>query len=190
MVYGKDQSTITISNTSCSDNFADENGGGIYITKQCSLVIRKKTQFKNNRVLIDGGGIYITDGSSLVIENGTQFENNTALKDGGAIKSDDISRINIYEASFSNNTAYGDGGAIKLDHNGNIRIESVSFYGNRALSGGAVALENSVTMETVRCWFEENTAVQVGGAVVVMDHSSCKDTGSSFISNRASDRGQ
>ena len=118
----------------------------------------------NENSASDGGAISPTHNSSLIAKE-TKFQNNRCSKDGGAIKAYLKCTLNITNSFYCMNKGTGS-------------------------SGGAIFLGNDCNMTTKSSEFLQNSAVSGGGAIMVLDHSHYKDTGSLFQHNRASDVGK
>ena len=74
------------------NNFAEEDGGGIYASRTSNFYFKECTTFVGNSAL-NGGGLLLTGGSNLYLQPNTtiNFTNNLAKYKGGAIKSDSLS---------------------------------------------------------------------------------------------------
>jgi CSLREA domain-containing protein len=123
--------TLTISNSTFSDNSA-LNGGGV-ATEQGTVNVTDSTFSGNNSIgLNSGGGIYSLS-SSTTVTNST-FSNNTASGVGGGIMNSNGSILTVTNSTFSSNRAFN-GGAI--DHVGAAAtVLSSTFAANSATLGG------------------------------------------------------
>ena len=154
--------SLHFTNCSFSNNTASFHGGVLAVTY--SNVVLIKCTVVNNSASQEVGAISLLQYSSLRMENSV-FENNLCGVEGGAIRAHRISIMNIYNSTFKNNKALG-------------------------ADGGAIFLESDSRLVTDNCQFIGNTAALGGGAVMVVDHSSYTETGSTFTSNIAADNGE
>ena len=181
-----DNNTLTITNTTFSDNFADEYGGAINVVS--GYVTVKNCQFTRNHgglggaVYLDGdnarfqipsegsrttftkniaredGGVFYNDNGHLTINN-ADFNQNHAKRHGGVFRLED-GNTSINGATFAFNEAYNDGGVIYLDDDGLVSIKNSSMTDNSAfLEGGAIFFE------------EDGDYVKIEGEVIIKDNS-------------------
>jgi predicted outer membrane repeat protein len=132
----------------------------------------------------DGGVLYIED-ATLNAKTMT-FYNNTATGDGGAVAASSGSLF-FEGVTFLENTGGDDGGAVAV-LSGSLTDNGSHYYGNRGVRGGAVLSESStLSLDGVR--FEENTATDAGGAVVVTGGAGVNVQRCEFWGNTASSGG-
>lgn len=202
-------SIISIDDVSFVNNVAP-SGGAVFVGFG-SVTISNSTFTNNEADQDDGGAIFIGFGT-LDVSDST-FTGNTATGEGGAIYMDDVNWVpgaqrgvtaSFDNVDFVNNSAY-DGGAIYSDNYFNYYgpssnyisfISNSTFTGNQATGdnqpysyygdGGAVstsgdigAISNSV--------FTGNSSVNDGGAIEADDISTIE--GSTFHDNYAGDDG-
>lgn len=165
---GNSYSKFIIENSTMINNYAEYDGGAVFVDAGGSLSIRH-TNLTNNRVNSGngyGGAVY---NNYLTWCYGAVFENNSAFNGGGIYNN----YANLYtyynngeNTLFINNRAYGSGGAIYKINTGVSRINNTLFFNNTARYGGAVALINStVNMTVINSTFAYNTASTEGGAI-------------------------
>jgi CSLREA domain-containing protein len=184
--------TLTVKNSTISDNFYAEGigGGGIY--NKGELTIIDSTVTGNSAE--DGGGIFNEYGHILTI-TGSTFSDNAAESSnvlrgaGGGITN--IGTLSVDNSAFLDHHAYAGGGAIVNGINGISTITNSSFTHNSSFGngdGGAINNhEGNMTIEN--CTFMENSSLggKDGGAVYNEDQMSI--TGSTFTGNSSSHNG-
>jgi predicted outer membrane repeat protein len=180
----------TISNCKFIDNYANNQGGGMY--NYCnnfhSYPVLSNCTFKNNTAF-QGGGMF-NDGFynnySQVLLNCT-FDNNIAVDGGGIYNYYCTSEIN--NCTFINNEAtgevsdYGEGGGIMF-HNTSTNISNSLFESNTAERGAGINYKgNYIGNSTITdCEFKNNLSTDNGaglfGSSCFIEVSGCK-----FINN-------
>ena len=173
------QGTLTITNSTISDNSASEFGGGIY--NQGTLTIMNST-FSGNTAASNGGGVYQRSGSTLTITNST-FSGNSAGGRGGGVAIID-SGVTIMNSMFSGNTAGSEGGAVS-SFGGVITITNSIISSNSAVIGGGVSSLDSFTI--TNSIVTGNSATDGGGAYNGGGTSSLNN--STFSANSATGSG-
>ena len=149
-IYNKD-GTVSISDSSFSGNLAGW-GGAICNYGELSMV---NSNFNDNSADISGGAIFNWEELSI---SDSVFSHNSA-KVGGAIF--DAGELSIVSSStFSRNSA-DNGGAI-LNY-GELSIGSSAFSDNSAEAGGAI--DNAGELSIVNSTFSDNSADGLGGAI-------------------------
>jgi len=169
---------------------AKSEGGAIYI--QASVVkFRGKHAFIANSAGSKGGSVFAIH-SSINISGNTLMQNSVSTL-GGAIHTS-FSVLTFQGcSSFKNNSAKLYGGAVQSENSelvfvnsGNIHLQTCissktfnvslnSFISNTAIQGGALYLDqysNSSLDQTTYVHFQNNVAVEFGGAIYVVDVSS------------------
>lgn len=76
-------STVTLSNSSVSGNFANKNGGGVSLSNG-SVLILNESEISNNSAAFNAGGINGYYGSTITL-NSSQLSNNSAANAVGGI---------------------------------------------------------------------------------------------------------
>lgn len=137
-----------------------------------------------------GGGLYVYSASSqshvYCVINGTSFTQNKALSTGGGLRikatsnslrasqnpgrpSFQIATINTVFSENMAKSTLGDGGGVFIDlfrtTNTATFIDSV-FTGNIAFRGGSI-FKTGGHVNLINCFFEDNKALLVGGAVFI-----------------------
>jgi predicted outer membrane repeat protein len=183
-------SNVTVSNVSnvnnvlaensslVSLNFANHNGGGIFMTRFHSLVVSLSTIFFN-QAGNDGGGVFAEkgetseDSESITIVDST-FDSNSAGMNGGGLRTQDVENVSITFSCFSNNTAQsGTGGAVDSEgSNVNVYIVNSTFGANSArLARGAIYVKDQGLLLTANhVSFNDNVSYggdQSGSAIFV-----------------------
>ena len=186
------------------DSNVANNGAGIYINNQSSVIFGENSDVKfiNNLVVHSGAAIFVNNQSSVLFDNNSigAFINNEAIN--GIIYRAEVSSNITFKAicnvTFSNNSATQYGASIYSTDNSHITFKNnstVTFIGNAANNGGAVALYNSSTAtikEHSNLTFSNNTSKNSGGALYFTDHCHFHFTDNSitlFVGNTAKDYG-
>ncbi len=190
----------TLVNCQIVDNYAQVNGGGLYSLLYPGRVFfvfsyLKTQQFDNclfasNQAGQNGGAVF----NGAIIATGSAFENNISGNDGGAIFAQSL---NMSNCELNNNSATGTGGAVHSQHHFNFNsFNHCTFSGNSAASGGAGFLfaepgkgENGDVFEQAlfvnKCFFQNNTATSVGGAIYCIGCETTTVEQSLFTGNTA-----
>ena len=126
-IFGEENASATITNSTIENNFAGQTGGGLYVGDASSPSI-VNTEFINNLASESGGGVYLVDTGSPNITN-SLFTGNEAQQ-GGAVNistvySGAINDVVITNSTFANNSA-GEGDSIF----NNIREDEVAIHEN------------------------------------------------------------
>ncbi|MEO8391738.1 MAG: choice-of-anchor Q domain-containing protein, partial [Chloroflexota bacterium] len=161
-IYGQYGLSLTISDTTFSNNTATANGGAIFTQYDGSVTVSNST-FSNNAAVI-GGVIYGFGSAKPLTISNSNFSNNTASQVGGVIYS--FSTISVSSSSFSSNTASSGGAIFALGDT--LSVSDSSFTDNHLLgsgSGGAILTAFGSTLIN-RSIFSGNAAINgVGGAI-------------------------
>lgn len=136
-------SSVDFINGIITGNWANLNGGGVYLGDVINESNFHDGIVKDNES-VNGGGIYTT--SPLKIDGTIKFINNSALNNGGAIFNTDDLTVDS-GAEFSGNSAGNDGGALFL------------------------FLEDDKVADVMFAKFDSNTSIKDGGAIFVIAQS-------------------
>ena len=136
--------------------------------------------FRDNYAVEQGGGIY-SDGNSTINILSSKFINNTANSSGGAIYAGangtgETSTLDVIETLFDNNSAHFGGAIYNSANEGEITVllESNRFTHNRAVDAGSVggatytfvkSTSSSANLQIINNIFDENTSFSSAGAV-------------------------
>ena len=151
-------STPILSRLSITNNFSEDDGGGIAAISSNLLV--EYSHIQNNVSTDDGGGIYAYH-SSLTLSNvillgnegnegggicfgsdaTAEFENvsvisNSAFR-GGGLSVIPFADISILDMNVIGNSAVGKGGGIYVEHEGDIAFQNINLISNTAQEEGA-----------------------------------------------------
>lgn len=118
--------TLTISNSTVSDNSSNVIAGGIY---NSGILTLNNSTLSGNSSTSGGGGIY-NDGTLTL--NNTTFSGNTANDHGGGIYNDGTLTLN--NSTLSDNSARFDGGGIY--NNGTLTLNNTTFSSNIVNNNG------------------------------------------------------
>ena len=166
------QSTLTVTNSTISDNTAEYgNGGGI--ANLAGVAILDNVTISNNSTF-NGGGLFSRAGSrfnnppsNTTVENST-ISGNTATGSGGGLIQNESGTLTIVNSIIENNSAADSGGGVANDgffnNRGVIDIVESTISGNTATNGGGVfssGVEGSIRNSII----ENNTAASRGGGI-------------------------
>ena len=188
--------TITITNSSISNQTAKNYGGAVY---GFSVEITSSDFTGNSVSKYYGGAIFTanddsggTDKAYLRITNAT-FESNKSSNSGGAIGAD-YTDVYITNAYFKGNSSSSQGGAIYLENVCDTEIDQSTFEGN-GYDGSRISTENGGAirvhgpMDVTKSYFVNNTASKQGGAIYFEQYGTGSGqltvTSSMFTNNRA-----
>jgi hypothetical protein len=167
-------------------------GAGIYAYDTGSLTLRD-VSLQDNVSYSNGGAIWANYLYGAVTLDGvTARGNETTYGSGGVVYGYYYTQVLIEDSLFEDNSAYSFGGVVYNAVYGGIEATGSRFEGNRATlrSGGALAAvpyhSYQDVVSVVDCEFEDNSAVEEGGAVYARYPYSLTVLDSSFVDNRAS----
>jgi len=180
-----DGGAVTVRNSTFNNNNLPSIGNlkqGEFIYAQNSVINLNNCNFTNgtaNR----GGAIFISNSNVDVVD--CIFEDNTAIVGGGAIFMVNCINIKINNSTFTKNIARKEesfAGAIYID-GGSVTIIDSNFTNNEAnITAGAIFIRNCVAASLVDCIFENNTAINRGGAIDI-ESDNVNINNCSFIKN-------
>ena len=98
----------TLTHSTLSGNSADFNGGGVYNASNRMLTVSGST-FTDNSAKGDGGGVY---NAGLWTNNSSPISGNTVGGNGGGVYNAGAGRWTIYSSPISGNIAGGNGGGV------------------------------------------------------------------------------
>ncbi len=191
-IYGGEHSTLTVVNSTISDNIAETSGGGIYGDSYSTISISLSTISGNtasygsgggidgwnstitvvNSIISgntasngSGGGIDGNIGSTITVVNST-ISGNTASYSGGGIDGNIGSTITVVNSTISENTASGGGGGISGGNiDSTITVVNSIILGNTASYGGGIYGASDSTITVVDSTISGNTASCYGGGI-------------------------
>jgi len=155
--------TLTVDNSTFTNNTATDYGGGGAIVNEGTLNVTD-SNFEGNNAGV-AGALYNYGGNLNIIDS--TFTNNIAQY-GGAIINDGT--LTVDNSTFTNNTATDYGGAIFNSNSGTATVNFNRIIGNTAGNGGAIY--NYVGIVDARYnWWGSNTspAGEMGGSDVSYD---------------------
>lgn len=159
------EGTLRLVHCVVSENFADDDGGGIVMREEAKLYL-DSSRVTNNLCGDDGAGIR-NFGGSLFITHST-ISRNACPSFGGGISSSGT--VNISQSTFNGNTAATAGGGIR-SFGGTLTVENSTFWLNISGDRGG-AISASIDVDLNFCTLVKNTASGQGGAVR-LDGSNC-----------------
>ncbi len=161
--------TLTVSNSTISNNFAEGygfgNGGGIYNSISGTATVSYSTlsgNYGNTGLGALGGGIW-SDGKLTVTYS--TLSNNFG-NSGGGIYNRGSGTLTVTNSTLSNNSVFGSGGGI-VNH-GTATVNNSTLSGNSASNGGG--FDNSGTLTVNNSTLANNSAISSqsstrGGAI-------------------------
>ena len=202
--------TVTLNETTLSENNGKRAGGGIY-ADSASIVEITNGQLKQNKTESSyGGALYLKAASAIV--QGTTFTSNNAVDSGGAIYNGAEGSVTLSDhCTFMMNRAprgaaihnegilddtastYDDNDATAASSGGAVRnqcqatfVGSVFKNNDTADDGGAIYSSSAATkFEMSDCTFETNTALRGGALYINVSGCDFKGTDCSFKNNSA-----
>jgi CSLREA domain-containing protein len=203
------ENSITINNSSISNNNAGLYGGGIAKGRLTNMLITGSSVISNNTSNYNnanpfgvGGGIFtgsspINNSGKLTIEDGSSvIFNDSGETHGGGIFISEEAIVEINNAFIDNNTAGGNGGGIYFDHYANeLNIINSHIDSNTSeQSGGGIytayistsPFQNNNLITIDNSSFSDNNAGLFGGGIAKGRLTNMLITGSSVISNNTS----
>jgi hypothetical protein len=170
--------TLTVNNTTFSDNSASNLGGGSGggIGNSGTLTVTNST-FSGNS---GGGGGGIVNEGMLTVTNST-FSGNSAPNIGGSITNDGT--LTVTNSTFSGNSSSVGGAAIL--NQGTLTVTNSTFSGNSTgLSGGAIRNQSTVTV--TNSTFSGNSGGSISnnfGPLTVTNSTFSGNSGGSIIND-------
>ncbi|MCB9685319.1 MAG: putative metal-binding motif-containing protein [Alphaproteobacteria bacterium] len=142
------------------------------------LTLRDLTLAAANDSVIRSVGGTIEVRSCVLLTLGLVGDGGILFQQGGS--------LTVADSTFLDGLSFGDGGQI-FARDATVVLQRSTFTGGFARSGGAVALEATVAMDTAigDCRFERGTAVADGGALSMSGPVQLTITDSRFDENRA-----
>lgn len=148
-----DESVVRSNEPMVFENNSARDGGALH-GLDSSLTVLGGTVWRHNQAGGYGGGLRMLS-STVELIGGSEFEGNAAGLDGGAVQFVSVESLAVRDARFSSNSAGSNGGAM-----------SMMSVGTAANTLAGETISGSATM--VFCWFAENEAGGLGGAVHIV----------------------
>lgn len=156
------EGVLRLVNCIVSNNYADDDGGGLNISENAAAYLDSCT-VQHNSCGDDGGGFRNFRGL-LVIENST-VDNNHSSSWGGGISSSGT--IRIAGSTFLKNNADGVGGGVRA-FGGSLEIVNSTFTMNTAGSRvGGISASTNLALRF--CTIVNNSAASLAGGVQIED---------------------
>jgi len=158
-IYNDINGTLTVTNSTVSDNTAASSGGGIYNNINSTLTVTNST-FSGNKVPAGGGGGIFNSGTVTVTSS--TFSNNSGTSGGGGGIFNLNGTVAVTDSTLSNNKTSNGGGGIN-NFFGTFTLTNSTISSNSAGGGGGI---NNVGLMTVtNSTFSGNTASNKGGGI-------------------------
>jgi len=177
------EGTVTVTNSTISDNISD-GGGGIFagLGNPSDVNIIESIFSRNESP--NGGGIHVLYGN-LQITDSTFDANRSTTASGGAIAMAGTS-MTITTSVFHNNYAEVSGGALNFYNVDNAIIDSSLFYNNTANTYGGAISADSLSTTITNTTITENQATDLGGGLL---NAGNLDLYNSTIANNSASNG-
>ena len=159
-VYGggiRNESTLTLNNSTVSNNTATDYAGGIMNFKTLTL---NNSTISGNSTGGEGGGIENWSAATLVLNNSTISGNSTTNGAGGIFN---WGTATLTNSTISGNSAGGDGGGIM--NVGTLTVNNSTFSGNSATSSSGGAIFNNGAVTLTNSTISGNSAGGGGGGI-------------------------
>ena len=149
--------SVTLTNSTVSQNTTIDQGGGIFAT---SATITNSTVSNNSSTGDQGGGLFLENGSSTI--TASTISGNSSASDGGgiylngSINQNAPALLTITNSTISGNNAPDAGGIFILSF-ATVTITGSTFTVNGAASGGGAGILNDAGLLTLtNCTFNQN----------------------------------
>ena len=173
--------TLTVDNSTFTNNTATDYGGGGAIVNEGTLNVTD-SNFEGNNAGV-AGALYNYGGNLNIIDS--TFTNNIAQY-GGAIINDGT--LTVDNSTFTNNTATSGGGAI-YNFDGTLTVKSSTFTNNSANRGGAIINDYGGIVTVKFSRIVGNSAIDIyniGGSMNALDNW----WGTNFVGTNPQDAGR
>ena len=179
-IYAEANSIVTISGT-VEENSAALQGGGIYLSPGCKLIMGSEGSIKNNQVINDyygsGGGIYAKNSKITLFG---EVQSNSSYFNGGGIYLDEQSELTLFSSALiRNNKASNAGGGIIAYSGSKVTMYGGTVSENKAYLGGGVCLEDYSTLDMLvsSALIKNNEVPGLGGGIYAYDSCTVEISG-------------
>ncbi len=171
-----ENATVTLSNSTLTQNIASNNGGVLYSSK--GVLIVENSNISSNNATSNGGAMYLNQTTTTLDNSG--FNGNSSDSNGGAIDAVGAKVTAINNCQFKNNTAKKHGGAVYVTYttpegateniNGFFTMTGGLLEENSAVAGGAISLRTGCEVKLNGTTLKKNnatgkTTAEGGGAI-------------------------
>ncbi len=160
-----------ITRTTIRQNSSDDDGGGIHAGSATVLNIRDSS-ITENYAYDNGGGMRVTGFGSAAYPNvttitGSTISGNTTNDRGGGIYNGSATTTTIEDSTVSGNAAKADAGGLAVLFGGSAIVRRSTFFGNQSDGrGGAIEADGS-SLSIFESTISGNTAATEGGGVAL-----------------------
>ena len=144
-LYTRQESTMTVIESTVHDNISHNGGGGIYANNNTVLNVIESTISDNHAdeaaATHGGGGIFGGNDSAVTILRSTVSGNSAGPFGGGGIAREFDGELDLVSSTVSGNSTQGNGGGIHVlssSDGARTNIVSSTIAGNTAASGSGV----------------------------------------------------
>jgi hypothetical protein len=168
--------TLTINNSTISNNHAGDAGGGIDTDGAGSIVINSGTVISGNTSLNQGGGIFLDaiqigavfQGANLTMQATVVSENRAlgSLASGGGIANAGNGTVSIANSTVQNNSSGNLGGGFDdVNCQGTLSVSSSAFLGMSALNNAGAIADCGPMTSIAFSEIDGNSTGGVGGGI-------------------------
>ncbi len=170
---------VNITGGSISNNFATDDGGGVFIRGETSVIMNGVTLNGNDAT--NGGAIFNQTDEAIRINTST-IQDNIVLRDGGGIHNSGI--LTITDSTLRGNRAVNGGGIFNIGRT--VIFESLLWSNRASGAGGGVHHSGGDILRFWNSTLTANRADEQGGALVNLADS---DLSFVTITNNQAPRG-
>ena len=147
-IYGGEDSTIIVTNSTISGNFADGYGGGIYTEQNCTIEVTGSA-LDDNSADEYGGGVYANGDSTITVTDSTITDNYAGDYGGGICAFNDVAVV-VTNSEVSGNSARIFGGGIYVVSPLTVTNSTISGNSSSNAGGGIRSGVIAVTDSAIR----------------------------------------
>jgi CSLREA domain-containing protein len=181
--------TVLIADSTVSGNFASHPGAGAYNGGSGTLTVQNST-FSDNNTEADGGGLY-ANGGKVTVTNST-FSENVAANGAGLSSSGSVDSIGlrpnftISGSTITGNEAHASGGGMYIGGEATLTITNVTFFSNKAHdAGGGLNIADRSGASLSNVTFSDNETHGEGGGAWTGSNRLVTIQNSTFAGNDA-----
>lgn len=178
-------SVVSVANCFFVSNAAD-NAGGHILAHDTTAISIKNTQFTSGDAF-SGGGVYVSNGSISAIDS-CDFSSNNATYGAALYIGTTTTANTLQNSTLSGNT--GVVGSVCLTTGTKLAATGCTFSNNQITFAASIVTIGSasgslITLQLLRCTFQNNTASNSGGAIYTQYGTSVSMDSCAFSGNSA-----
>lgn len=130
--------TLTLRNSTISQNIVSGDGGGIYSDGAVTFVTLQNSTVSANQSTNggSGGGLWNSGGSTMTLLNTTVSGNRSSYNGGGINNTRNAGLFTMRNSTIADNHAQGNGGGLWNDENSRLTYHNTIIAGNTAAQSG------------------------------------------------------